>query len=120
MVINPNSGPGNDTLSDPNYQREIPKLNAIPNVRIIGYVHIEWATRDINVVLDEVSTYASWANVVNGSDESCELQGIFFDETPNNYTEKGITYMQRIDEFVKASDDFGGVNYVKLPVPEIF
>ena len=110
-MINPSSGPGNGSLTDPNYLREIPKLNAFPNVRTIGYVRIAWTTRDINAVLDDVSTYASWRN----ANTSLQLHGIFYDETPNNYTESGIEYMQRIDEFAKGHDGFGGVNYVKFP-----
>ena len=112
-MLNPGSGPGNNTLSDPNFQREIPKLNTFPNIRTIGYVRIGWTKRDINVVLNEVSTYASWADV--GTKTSFQIHGIFFDETPNNYTDSGVAYLQRIDQFVKGDDGFAGVNYVNFP-----
>ena len=108
IIINPDDGPGNDTLLDPNYQRELGKLNAMSNVRTIGYVPTGWTTRNITRVMDEVSTYASWAN----NSVSFELDGIFFDETPNNYTEAGVTYMANIDNFVKTLDGFRGANYV--------
>ena len=85
MIINPHSGPGNSTLDDPNFQREIPKLNAIPNIRTIGYVRVGWTTQDINVVLNQVSSYASWSSVGVGGESSFQLHGIFVDETPNNY-----------------------------------
>lgn len=117
VIVNPNSGPGNNTLgTDANFIREIPRLNSYANVRTIGYVRTGWTTRDIDIVLSEVSTYASWSNSTYSSGPiSYELSGIFFDEAPNNYTTNGQTYMNRIDQFVKTNSGFGGVNYVVSP-----
>lgn len=107
VIVNPDNGPGNNTM-DPNFQRELPKLTAMSNVRTIGYVHTGWATRDMAIVLNEVSAYASWAN----KSARYELDGIFFDEAPNNYTQDRENYMKSIDEYVKSDNRFGGVNYV--------
>ena len=109
VIINPNSGPGNNSIMDPNFARELPKLNAKSNVHTIGYVRTGWATRDRRVVLDEVSNYASWAN---NNTADYELHGIFFDETPNNYSVQGEDYMKNIDNYVKTHNGFGRVNYV--------
>jgi Spherulation-specific family 4 len=109
VIINPNSGPASDTLLDPNYQRELPKLNAKGNVRTIGYVKIGWTTRDINLVLDEVSAYASWSENKNAD---YAMNGIFYDETPNNYSADGQAYMTLINEFAKRQDGFRSTNYV--------
>ena len=70
----------------------------------------------INVVLSEVSTYASWSNSTYSSKNiNFGLDGIFFDEAPNNYTESGQSYMNQIDQYVKTNTGFGGVNYVPYP-----
>src|SRR5439155_2356725 len=94
----------------------LPRLNANSNVRTIGYVRTGSATRDIDTVLDEVSTYASWTrNNTNGNNntDSYGLYGIFFDEAPNNYTSETGRYMTRIDEFVKNhTTDFGEMSFV--------
>ena len=63
-------------------------------------------------VLEEVSTYAGW-------NASLRVNGIFFDETPNNYTDTIGEYMNTIDQFVKAQSGFNGVNFVyPLFLPE--
>ena len=67
----------------------------------------------MSVVLDEVSTYASWSNSTYSSNTvSYKLSGIFFDEAPNNYTASGQNYMNQIDQFVKNNTGFGPINYV--------
>jgi hypothetical protein len=109
VVINPKSGPGNESLLDPNYCRELPKLNAKTNVQTIGYVRTGWTGRNIDDVLHDVSVYASWAD---NKTADFALHGIFYDETPNKYTADGATFMARINEFVKNHDGFGKVNYV--------
>lgn len=40
VVVNPNSGPGDDTLPDSNYVAAVAALNAYPNVQTIGYVQV--------------------------------------------------------------------------------
>jgi hypothetical protein len=109
VIINPHSGPRNDTILDPNYEREIPVLNSKQNVRIIGYVRTGWATRNITEVLDGVSIYASWAT---NKTANYQIHGIFFDETPNNYTSNGVSFMTDVTQFAKNQTGFGGVNYV--------
>lgn len=37
VVVDPNSGPGDDTLPDSNYVAAVAALNAYPNVQTIGY-----------------------------------------------------------------------------------
>ena len=77
VIVNPDSGPGTNTLSDPNYARELPKLNSRKNVQTIGYVRTTWATRNISDVLQDVSTYSSWAE---NKTADYQVHGIFYDE----------------------------------------
>jgi len=113
VIFNPNSGPGINTLSDPNFIRELPKLNSYSNVVTIGYVLTEWATRDINDVYDDVDTYASFATTPNPNNNGTfALNGIFFDQTPNGYTAAAVTFMQTIDTYVKAESGFGSLSFV--------
>jgi Spherulation-specific family 4 len=125
VVINPDSGPGNNTLSDPNYIRELPRLNSKSNVRTIGYVHTGWASRDINTVFKDVSSYASWANnntnsnITYSNTNPFGLNGIFFDQTPNSYTDAIGTYMAQIDSFVKNHTGFGNLNFVLVSMKKL-
>ena len=76
----------------------------------VGYVSTNNATRDINAVFNDVSTYASWsANVTS----NFTIQGIFFDQTPIVYTNDSAAYMDRVDNFVKQQVGFGRTTFVK-------
>ena len=108
VIINPNNGPGNGTVVDANFQTELRKLAGISNIRTVGYVPIRWTTRNMTTVLSDVSTYASWANF----SDDYELDGIFFDETPNNYSANAVSYLNNIDDYVKGHSGFRGLNYV--------
>jgi len=110
VIINPSSGPGNESQLDPNYARELPKLNSKPNVRTIGYVRTGWATRNLTDLFDEVDIYASWAMNKTGN---YSINGIFYDEAPNNSTNNAIVFMNRADQYVKSHTGFGGVNFVR-------
>ncbi|CDO74616.1 hypothetical protein BN946_scf184325.g3 [Trametes cinnabarina] len=74
IVINPNSGPGNNGGQAPKtYQTCIPKLRA-SNVIVLGYVHTSYgkASRKAGVNQD-VNTYGGWK-------AAYRPDGIFFDE----------------------------------------
>src|SRR4051812_36027461 len=45
IIVNPNSGPGGEPLPSHDYVRELPKLNALPNVRTVGYLAIEYCRK---------------------------------------------------------------------------
>lgn len=109
VIINPESGPGINTLLDQNYERELPKLNSRKNVKTIGYVRTTWATRNISDVLQDVSTYSSWAE---NKTADYKVHGIFYDEVPNAYSSDTTTYMSTLDQYAKSQSGFGGINYV--------
>ncbi|KIK61905.1 hypothetical protein GYMLUDRAFT_72957 [Collybiopsis luxurians FD-317 M1] len=75
LVINPDSGPGANSVPDSNYQTCIPRALALgSNVKTVGYVHTGYGTRSSSDVLADVSTYLNWPT-------SYRPSGIFFDET---------------------------------------
>lgn len=98
-IVNPNSGPGEGSLPNANYSQAITSLNALDNVRTVGYVATTWCTKNLSSVLDEVKVYSGWGEY----DSSLAMSGIFFDETPTHYTTEYVSYLQTISQAVHES-----------------
>jgi hypothetical protein len=111
VIINPSSGPGNGSISS-DYARELSRLRTQKNVKSIGYVRTGWATRNITDVYADVSTYVSWA----GNSSDYQLDGIFFDEAPNNYSAETVTYVNDIDQYVRNDKGFQNSTFVRPAV----
>ena len=114
IIINPEDGPGQSAAPAGDYVTEIQNLSSFDNVRIIGYVRTHWATRNISAVLDEVQTYSGWAEI-NSSDSRPSpmgMHGIFFDETPNEYSAEVAEYLSTINEAAKSADGLLGTRTV--------
>ncbi|PBP24440.1 cell surface spherulin 4-like protein [Diplocarpon rosae] len=116
IIINPNSGPGDEALPDEDYRREITRLNRYPNVTLVGYVRVDWCQRDLEKACDEIETYAGWSR--HGSGELA-LQGIFFDETPNLYTAERKLFMDAADCKVKSAAGIMGSRLFANPGPDL-
>ncbi|KAH1565688.1 hypothetical protein KXX17_003104 [Aspergillus fumigatus] len=110
VVINPGSGPGPNALPDGNYTREIPKLASYENVRLLGYVATTYAKRNISLVRRDIETYAAWPT--NSSNPALAVRGIFFDETPQQYDEDALAYLQELTDVVKNTPGLGPDHYV--------
>lgn len=110
VVINPGNGPGPNSLPDANYTREIPKLASHANVRLLGYVHTTYATRNISLVRKDIETYAAWPKVA--SNTSLAVRGIFFDETPQAYSANSVAYLQNLTDLVKGLNGLGSDPFV--------
>ncbi|CAI7639028.1 unnamed protein product [Penicillium viridicatum] len=110
VVINPGNGPGPNSLPDGNYTREIPKLTAYANVRLLGYVYTSYGKRNVSAVRKDIQTYADWPT--NSSNPNLAVRGIFFDETPQQYEAQTLTYLQGLTEFVKDLEDLGPDQFV--------
>jgi hypothetical protein len=107
IIINPNNGPGAAPWwPNQDYLREIPRLNAYDNVRIVGYVHATYCQRSIENVLKDIKMYADRPQ--KDCRDTLEVQGIFVDETVNLYSPKAAQYLRRIDDEVKANDGISG------------
>lgn len=113
VVINPGSGPGPNALPDGNYTREIPKLASYENVRLLGYVATTYAKRNISLVRRDIETYAAWPT--NSSNPALAVRGIFFDETPQQYDEDALAYLQELTDVVKNTPGLGPDHYVRFP-----
>lgn len=106
VILNPNSGPGKPPWWPSNdYTREIRKLNAYENVTTIGYVRINYCQRSINQVLEDVKDYADWEADIHLP--GCHVDGIFFDETPNEYSLSKACYLAEVTNAVKQNSALG-------------
>ncbi|ERF71976.1 hypothetical protein EPUS_07446 [Endocarpon pusillum Z07020] len=99
VIINPDSGPGSTRYPSSEYTSEVQRLNVYPNVRMMGYVRIGYAKRNLTEVLEDISTYSGWSVNPNATDQA--VHGIFFDETPNEYTSEVSDYLKSINQAAK-------------------
>lgn len=97
-------------MPDANYTREIPRLAAHDNVRLLGYVHTTYATRNISMVRKDIETYAAWPTASSNPDLA--VRGIFFDETPQQYSANSLAYLQNLTDLTKGLNGFGSVPFV--------
>jgi hypothetical protein len=111
IVLNPNSGPGAPPWwPNADYIREIPKLNAQPNVQTLGYVATTYCKRPISEVVSDIASYANW--VADPQLLGLWVNGIFFDETPNVFSEAAQGYLETITSAVKAQSGIMGAKLV--------
>ncbi|PQE31028.1 cell surface spherulin 4 protein [Rutstroemia sp. NJR-2017a WRK4] len=75
----------------------------IPEIYGIGYVSTAYATRQYSAVLEDVLIYAKWR--LDGNELG--IRGIFFDETPNQWSSANASYLRSINSLVKSSSGFG-------------
>jgi Spherulation-specific family 4 len=112
LIINPNSGPGNGVYPSWNYIQALSKLRTYPNVQLIGYAHISYCSRAINLVEADVATYANWSTYSNASAKiavnGIHLDGIFFDEAPESYTASDFSYLTNITTYARSLFPGGG------------
>jgi hypothetical protein len=86
------------------YLNEIPKLDAYPNIRTLGYVATNYTNKIIDDVLADINTWAMWPNTFNNT--KLKIDGIFFDETPSTYNPSAYKYLDRASKAVKNGTRF--------------
>lgn len=101
VIVNPDSGPGDDQWPDSTYFAGIEKLNSYSNVQLLGYVHTSYTAEDAADVQANVTAYSTWASKGN---QNTTLSGIFFDEAPRENAQDQISYMHDLSEFAKEKD----------------
>lgn len=115
LIVNPNNGPGSEPWwPNADYVREIPRLNAQPNVRIVGYVFTAYCKRPNEEVCADIAKYAEWSK--DGKYQGLGVAGIFFDETPNLFSDEAKTYLDVITQRVKDSEGILGDRIVSRTV----
>lgn len=97
IVINPDSGPGPaaSTGYDANWINATATLNAFPNVRTFGYVHLLHGAAPPQDVVANITAWASWSaprSADPAAAANTSMAGVFFDETPAGAT----AYMQQL------------------------
>lgn len=106
IVINPNSGPGEPPAPDASYSRELPLFNARANVTTVGYVRIDYCKRSVEKVLEDVAIYSGWSK--NHESDGIYVEGIFLDESPNEYTADIGKYLNTVSAKIKEAPGFLG------------
>lgn len=103
-MVNPHNGPGDESLPDANYQREILRLAALNNIRMLGYVATRYTQKRFEQIVEEVEIYANWCDASRS--KAFKVDGIFFDETPNQYSHTRYEYMRGISAMVRENSKF--------------
>ncbi|KAF4632537.1 hypothetical protein G7Y89_g5584 [Cudoniella acicularis] len=105
LVINPNSGPGPESMPDANFTKGILKLNKYPNVINVGYVSTNYSSRDISLVLQDIHTYSGWA--LNTTVKGLGMHGIFLDEGASDYNPTSVQYYETLAGAIRSEEGFG-------------
>ncbi|KAL1617217.1 hypothetical protein SLS54_007995 [Diplodia seriata] len=108
VIINTDSGPGTGALPDTSYQREILKLRTFKNVRLVGYVAVNYTNKALATVKAEVAKYASWPTAAKNT--ALSVDGIFFDEAPTAAAAAALNYMRSATQYTRtlATSSSGG------------
>ncbi|KAM0325922.1 hypothetical protein ACHAQA_007227 [Verticillium albo-atrum] len=115
-VINPGNGPGPDPRPDASYVAALHRLCALPNIQLLGYVHVTYCTRDPAAVQRDIAVYRAWNDEGKPGSEGGEgekqdafrLEGIFFDETPWDPCHQ--PYMASLARFARDAWRAGGLD----------
>lgn len=100
IIVNPDSGPGAAPYPEDDYITAVAKLNAYPNANVLGYVHVLSTDRSISEVESDIDTYAGWSTY---SESNIQVDGIFFDEAPNDYSSATYSYMRNVAAHARAA-----------------
>ncbi|CAO2653670.1 Nn.00g030810.m01.CDS01 [Neocucurbitaria sp. VM-36] len=112
IIINPNSGPGSDSLPGHDYEREVPKLNAAPNVTTIGYVRIDYCRKPLHDACEEIDRFAGWMTKHGSEVPGLHLGGIYVDETPNHFSAGRMLYLEALHKHTKNKEGLLGQRLV--------
>jgi len=89
MIMNPASGPG--TSQNPDYVTAVNNAKAA-GIKVIGYVHTSYGSRDIDVVKGEIDLYKQWYGV----------NGIFLDEVSSSASD--LPYYQNVSDYIRSTN----------------
>ncbi|KAF2126989.1 hypothetical protein P153DRAFT_433463 [Dothidotthia symphoricarpi CBS 119687] len=104
VIVNPASGPGSSQYPDESYTAALTQLSTYPNVKKVGYVRTGYASRNLSDVISEINVFAGWSTL--GS--AFTMEGIFFDESPHEYTADAVQFMLEATKNVKSASGIRG------------
>jgi hypothetical protein len=108
VIINPSSGPGAAQYPDEQYTAALNQLATYSNVQKVGYVRTGYATRNVSDVISELNVYAGWAS----KGPAFAMDGIFFDESPHQYSVEAVDFMLKASRAVKDATGLQGAKTV--------
>ncbi|KAH7068061.1 Spherulation-specific family 4-domain-containing protein [Paraphoma chrysanthemicola] len=111
VIINPSSGPGSSPFPDEQYTTALTQLATYPNARKVGYVRTGYATRNLSDVISELNVYAGWAS----KNQAFAIDGIFFDESPHQYSQNAVDFMLNATRAVKNANFQGLKTVIRNP-----
>ncbi|KAJ3040287.1 hypothetical protein HDV00_011167 [Rhizophlyctis rosea] len=98
IIVNPDSGPGNDTYPNDEYKLGLATLNTFRNVRLLGYVHTTYAADSPSEIKANITKYAAWSDY---EPKNIAVRGIFFDEV--SATSENLPYYKDLSDYAYHS-----------------
>ncbi|KAF3938750.1 Spherulin-4 [Dactylella cylindrospora] len=94
--------PGETQFPDSTYAAAISKLKSHSNVKVLGYTHVQWASRSISDVITGIDKYAGWSAF---TDLDIALSGIFLDEAPSEVgsNSANLQYMKDLQIHIRQA-----------------
>lgn len=69
-----------------------------------------YASRNLSDVLSEINVFAGWSDL----GPAFTMEGIFFDESPHQYTADAVDFMLQATKTVKSADGIKGDKMVRI------
>lgn len=105
IVINPASGPGNETFPDDNYISGISALNSYANAQTIGYISSLRAKKSQDDFEREVDRYVNWTSSPDGD---IAMHGIFIDDVTRDAA--NVTYYAKLSNYTREAFGNSGLD----------
>jgi hypothetical protein len=77
----------------------------------VGYVPIDYCNRDPGDVIKDIGRYARWPH--ESGVKGLHVEGIFFDETPDEHSTFKGTYLHKCNTAVQGADGILGDQIVR-------
>ena len=78
-------------------------------MRKVGYVRTGYASRNLSDIVSELNIYAGWVY----KSQAFAMDGIFFDESPHQFSQEAVDLMLGASQAVKNAEGFQGSKVVR-------
>lgn len=110
VIVNPNNGPGDSSPPNTDYVPALIRLRSYSNVKLLGYVYVNYANRPYANVTADILVYSQWPSQYS-------VGGIFFDETPSAVNTLGLNqlvYMSNSISYARSILSDGQSSYMMV------